>query len=529
MGSVNPPIKDGWQAVVARKLAQQKDAIQAFASSNTHTEEPLAGVTNISDVTELVRKYAEKSFTCEQVIKTYISTFTEIFFCDAIADAIQLDQYMAKEGKPKGPLHGVPITLKDQFNVAGYDTTLGYTGRAFKPATDDAVLVKMLRSLGAVIIAKTNLPQSILWVETENPLWGLTTNPMSSRYTPGGSTGGEAALLFMQGSMLGWGTDIGGSIRSPSHMMGLYGLKPSSSRLPYTGVPVSTEGQEHVPSSIGPLARSLPTIVETMKALISLEPWALDCRCVPIPWREPIYKSVQEQKLTIGLLLDDGVVRPHPPIIRAIQDAASALEKLGHEIVPWTDDLHAECIEVMDMFYTADGGEDIRRDVEAGGEPFIPHVEKLVNRGSPISVYEYWQLNKRKKNLQQAYLNKWNGTKSPTTQRTVDVIIMPTMPHASVPHQTSRWVGYTKVWNFLDYTALTIPAGRVEMKDCDARWDHAARNDIDAWNAKVWADNKQEMAGLGLPVSVQIVGRNLEEEKVLAVGSILDRVCQETR
>lgn len=148
-------------------------------------------------------------------------------FSDALSRAKALDQHLAQHHRPYGPLHGIPTTLKDQFNVAGWDTTLGYVGRARQPAHDDAALVKMLRSLGAVVLAKTNLPQSIMWCETENPLWGLTTNPVDAAYTPGGSTGGEAALIACGASVLGWGTDIGGSIRIPSHMMGIYGLKPS--------------------------------------------------------------------------------------------------------------------------------------------------------------------------------------------------------------------------------------------------------------------------------------------------------------
>lgn len=98
------------------------------------------------------------------------------------------------------------MTLKDQFNVKGYDTTIGYVGRAFKPAADDANLVKILEDAGVVFIAKTNLPQSIMWCETENPLWGLTTRPDNPELTPGGSTGGETVLLALHGSLLGWGT-----------------------------------------------------------------------------------------------------------------------------------------------------------------------------------------------------------------------------------------------------------------------------------------------------------------------------------
>lgn len=156
-------------------------------------------------------------------------SLTEVCFNDAIASAKALDAQLKTEGKPVGPLHGVPMTLKDQFNIKGYDSTLGYVSRAQKPAEDDAVLVKMLRSLGAVIMAKTNLPQSIMWCETDNPIFGLTTNPLNPAYTPGGSTGGEAVLIARGASVLGFGTDLGGSIRIPSHMMGIYGLKPSVS------------------------------------------------------------------------------------------------------------------------------------------------------------------------------------------------------------------------------------------------------------------------------------------------------------
>lgn len=178
----------------------------------------------------------------------FLCSLTEITFHEAIHDARVLDSYFAKHKKPIGPLHGIPMSLKDQFNVQGHDTTLGYVGRSFSPASQDATIVKMLRSLKAVIVAKTNIPQSIMvgnwirypnsmtitdalsqWSETDNPLWGLTTNPMHPGYTPGGSSGGESSLLAMNGSMIGWGTDIGGSIRAPAHMMGLYGFKPSVS------------------------------------------------------------------------------------------------------------------------------------------------------------------------------------------------------------------------------------------------------------------------------------------------------------
>jgi amidase len=194
--------------------------------------------------------------------------------------------------------------------------------------------------------------------------------------------------------------------------------------------------------------------------------------------------------------------------------------------VEWDASLHAECIAVMDAFYTADGGADVKADMAVGGEPFIPHVQKLVNRGEAISVYEYWQLNKKKWALQQAYLEKWKTATSPRSGRPVDVVIMPPMPHLSVPHGGCRWVGYTKIWNVLDYSALVIPAGRAQAEDRNAEWGFEARNEMDEWNLKLWENNKEDMIGLGLPVGVQIVGRKLEEEKVLAVGKVVDSVIR---
>lgn len=339
--------------------------------------------------------------------------------------------------------------------------------------------------------------------------------------------------------MAGWGTDIGGSIRIPSHINGLWGFKPTSSRLPYQGVPVSTEGQEHVPSAIGPMTRSLSSATTIMRCVLEAKPWLLDPKVVPIPWRQDEYEQIQSRPLTVGILADDGVVKVHPPIQRALKELESKIKAAGHEVVQWDPSGHRECIEIMvsthppfetlsvadfnkDLFYTADGGEDIRRDVLAGGEPFIPHVEALIKRGSAISVYEYWQLNKRKIAAQNAYNDKWNSIKGPDSGRVVDVILMPTMPHTAVPHRTCRWVGYTKIWNFLDYTALSFPAGTVEASKDPEQADYEPRNGYDAWNWKLYNATTMD----GHPVGLQIVGRRFEEEKVLGAAAVIEEIMK---
>lgn len=127
-----------------------------------------------------------------------------------------------------------------------------------------------------------------------------------------------------------------------------HGLKiMQSARLPYHGVPVTTEGQEHVPSSVGPMARSLSSLTLVMKELIQMNPWERDARCAPIPWRGDVFEKFRSKPLTIGLLTDDGVVRPHPPISRTLLSLVEKLRIAGHDIVEWNAELHAECIQVM--------------------------------------------------------------------------------------------------------------------------------------------------------------------------------------
>ncbi|KAF9883633.1 hypothetical protein FE257_003105 [Aspergillus nanangensis] len=519
-----------WEDVVVKKRHEQQRAIKQFALKHAATSELFDGLA-LCDLPHkrLQELLSRGELLAETVTIAYITRaieahrktncLTEILFDDAIERSRQLDDHFRKVSKPVGPLHGIPVSLKDQFDVCGFDSSLGYVGRAYSPRGEDASIVTMMRQLGAVIIAKTNVPQSIMMAETQNPLWGLTVNPRDPSFTPGGSSGGESALLASHGSLIGWGTDIGGSIRGPSSMMGLYGLKPSHGRLPYYNVSVSTEGQEHVPSVVGPMARSLFSLTEVTKSVIASEPWVFDPRCVPIPWRPDVYGDIVSRPLTIGLILDDGTVRPHPPILRALNLLVEKLKQKGHEVIPWDTDGHADFIAVQDQYYTADGGEDIRRDIAVRNEPFLPHVKALVDRGAPISVYQYWQLNRQKVAYQKMYLDRWNSTRGPSGRK-VDVLLAPVMPHAAVLHNSCRWVGYTKVWNFLDYSAMAFPVTTISKETDPAELNYAPRNAMDEWNWKLYDPERMDRH----PVGLQIIARKMEEEKVLGAAKVFEDI-----
>jgi amidase len=279
----------------------------------------------------------------------------EIFFDAAIADAQKLDEYYAENKKTVGPLHGLPISLKDQFHVRNVDTHMGYVGwintfrgqqHSADSRTFESEMCKELRTLGAVLYVKTAVPHTLMSGETVNNIIGYVTNPKNRLLSSGGSSGGEGALISMRGSPVGFGTDIGGSIRIPSASCGLYGLRPSSGRLPYEGMANSMDGQNTVLSTVGPLGSSLGALRLVTKALLGQEPWLHDPTVVEIPWRVEKEKEIIGGKLAFGVIVDDGHVAPSPPVRRAIEMVVNALKKDGHEVIAWspplsTDDINA--------------------------------------------------------------------------------------------------------------------------------------------------------------------------------------------
>jgi Asp-tRNA(Asn)/Glu-tRNA(Gln) amidotransferase A subunit family amidase len=156
-----------------------------------------------------------------------------------IAEAIQTakshDEYQKRTSNIIGPLHGIPFTLKDTFAVENYDSSLGISILANHPYETSSTLYLTLTRLGAIALAKTNVPQTLLAFECNNPIFGITTNPYSKEFSPGGSSGGEAVVLAKNGSAIGFGSDIGGSLRIPTGWCGIYALKPTKGRFPTRG------------------------------------------------------------------------------------------------------------------------------------------------------------------------------------------------------------------------------------------------------------------------------------------------------
>lgn len=262
---------------------------------------------DVVEITELptetlLDRMATGNITSTQVTKAFlqraglagklVNCITEVLPERALKRAAELDEYYATHGKPIGPLHGLPISVKEHIGMKGLDLNAGFISWVGKIASDDGLILKLLWNAGCVFHARTTEPQTLMHLETSSNIYGVTVNPYNTNLTSGGSSGGEGALLGIRGSCLGIGTDIGGSIRSPAANQGLFGLKPTSYRLPLDGFAATMFGQEQIVPVIGPLSTSLEGIKIFMKTLIDQKPWLYEPSLVPIPWRETTKQTV---------------------------------------------------------------------------------------------------------------------------------------------------------------------------------------------------------------------------------------------
>lgn len=190
-------------------------------------------------------------------------------------------------------------------------------------------------------------------LECANNVTGVTVNPFNRDLTCGGSSGGEGALIGIRGSCLGIGTDIGGSIRAPAANNGLYGLRPSSYRLPVKGKSVLMFGNEQIVGVIGPLCTTLGGVKVFMKTILDAKPWLIEPSLIPMPWKDDVSYIMEggKPKLKVAVMWNDDVVKPHPPILRALREVSEKLRTVeGVEVVDWKPYKHDLAWEVVVRF-----------------------------------------------------------------------------------------------------------------------------------------------------------------------------------
>ncbi len=242
----------------------------------------------------------------------------------ALTQARAADAALA-QGDSFGPLHGVPFTVKDVMETAGIVAAAGIPERAgFVPA-GDATVVARLRAAGAILLGKTNCPPGGGGGDTDNPVYGRTNNPYDVTRTPGGSSGGEATIIAAGGSPIGLGSDSGGSIRVPAHFCGVAGLKPTSGRVPNTGVFNHPGGLSDPRTQIGPLARFVKDLALAFGVIAG--PDGHDSGVMPVPMTD--YRAVRVPGLRVACYAEDGIAPPTAETSAATLAAARALADSG--------------------------------------------------------------------------------------------------------------------------------------------------------------------------------------------------------
>jgi fatty acid amide hydrolase len=499
---------------------------------------------------ETARRIARGDWTSAEVVESYLGRIAEVepqihavavpLFDQARREAEEADR-RRRSGQPLGPLHGVPITVKECFFLAGTPSCIGLSRLRSSLADEDGVLVRRLRRAGGIVLAKTNVPQMMIWHECDNPVYGRTNNPWDLSRTPGGSTGGEAALIAARGSPLGLGNDLGGSIRVPCHFCGIHGLMTTSFRLPRNGSRRTMRGMEAVISRPGPMARH----VEDLELALGVLADASDGYFEPETQQQPSgdWRKVPLEGMRIAFWPDDGYFPSSPAVRRAVRQAADALARRGaivEEVTPtWTQ----EAMEIYFSLLGADGGADARRltrgspldwrvrrmlaiagmpaslrhavvaGLKLGGQRWMATLATLAR---PRSADEYWQLVWRRGE----FVRRWLAE---MTQAGFQAFLMP--PHAlpAPPHRKAfdliPAASYSMVPNLLG-----IPAGVVSLSRVRSDEQSGRPSSRDTTERQAAATDE---GSAGLPVAVQAAALHWREDVVLAIMRALEEeFCQ---
>ncbi|KAJ7646871.1 amidase [Roridomyces roridus] len=499
-----------------------------------------------STAKDIVGNIEKRVWTASQVLEVFIAQsvvahgatncITEVMFGDARARAKELDVEFERTGKLVGPLHGVPISVKDQYDVKGYDTTIGFTSCINKPAQDTADFVQCMISAGAVPFLKTNVPQTMYAYECNNPLWGATTNPYNAAYTSGGSSGGEACMLALDAAVIGLGSDIGGSLRIPASYCGVYSLKPGIGRV----------------SDYGAKGGCMDDLELACRVSFGAQGSLKDNP--PVPFREV---KIPE-KLRFGYYTSDGVMKASPACARAVHETIRALEKQGHECIELNQDLTPRILNIYLELTAADGYKTLLRGV--GSDPldaslnvltFTPKIPKvlriflswairtfvgdtvmsdILRVGGERSVEEYHAACVRRNEIKQEFYRRfWD-------EHQLDGII--THVHASPGclHGGSQMMtimsASTATYNLVDSPCGVVPVTHVNP-DTDAlteEWIKGPGHGSSLTEAELYSKGRGKAkkpiydpeAMAGLPIGVQIIGRLWEDEKVLGMMRVVD-------
>jgi Asp-tRNA(Asn)/Glu-tRNA(Gln) amidotransferase A subunit family amidase len=400
----------------------------------------------------------------------------------------------AVAGKIRGPLHGVPLSIKSSIDTAGLRCESGTGLRAGRVAPGDAILVSRLRAAGAIVLGVTNTPELLMAWETDNLLYGRTKSPWDLARTPGGSSGGEAAAIASGCSAGGVGSDGGGSIRVPAHFSGICGLKPTPGRIPATGHFPESAGPFGLIGVVGPMARTvadLQTLFEVMAG-----PDDGDPSSAPVPLRKIAREELR--RIRVGYFEDDGRTPVTPETHEAVRTAAEALSRAGFEVAPFRPEGLEEARQLWWKLFGTAGGMVLRPLIKGRESELSPLLKEFLGwvaaepPHSGDTLLDTWLRRDIVRGRVLAQMQQF------------PILLCPAAAIPAFRHGERSWLVEGKTVNYLDAWSYT-----------------EFFNLLGNPGAVVPVGQSPE----GLPIDVQIVGKPWEEELVLAVAAEVEREC----
>ncbi|XP_053325777.1 vitamin D3 hydroxylase-associated protein-like [Spea bombifrons] len=517
-----------------QSVKTMKEAVEKFIKQNKGVDR--RWILSMS-LPELMEKLRDGDITPESALYSYAEKALEVnrdlncvtvFLSDCEAQIKEL-----KKQKNKGPLYGVPVSIKEHIGYKGHPSTCGLIQYVDEFEEDDSVIVKVLKKQGAVVFAKTNVPQTLICYESSNPIYGLTLNPHNRSKSPGGSSGGEGALIGGGGSLLGFGTDIGGSIRLPSSFCGIVGLKPTTNRLSIREVRDCIDGLLTVPMCIGPLARDVDSLVLCMKALLCDEMFKLDPTVPPLPFNDEVYST--SVPLRVGFYETDGYTLPSSGMRRALLETKQLLEEAGHKLIPFTPPrIDFVKNELFMKALLGDGGATLREKFSSNTvdsnlkelysitsiprvvkkclsfilNPFFPRISKTLNCSQGASsVKDHWKQQINVQEYKTEFIAEWR-------KLNLDVLLCPMLGPAYNTGYAGKLlasISYTMLFNVLQFPAGVVTVSSVSAAD-EQEMKRYKGHYNDLWD-KLF--KKAVEGAVGLPLSVQCVALPYQEELCL--------------
>jgi amidase len=457
----------------------------------------LEELTNLS-ASELVRLIIGKQASPIDVAQAHLERIEQlnpalnaiVTIAPDLLDRARKAEASLMRGDTPGPLHGLPLTIKDTIETADLRSTSGSVVRAQFVPRDDAPSVARLRTAGAIILGKTNAAEMAMDYTADNPVFGRTNNPHDTSRTPGGSSGGEAAAIASCMSAGGLGSDLAGSIRIPAHFCGIAGLKPTTASVPSGGQFPPSIGPYSLGAAIGPMARR----VEDLRLLLSA---LRETKVTPGPFATGslLNRSAAMRGCRVAWYTDDEVAPVTEETRRAVAHAASALNdagliaeqcrppgvERGYEL--WLKLFSRASVVQLRNVYTGreqEGGDFVRWRLATADDTPAPTLDEYISA---------WMERDR---LRLA-LNQW--------MTEVPLLVAPVGATPALKHDTLKITigettlstfhafSYSQAFNVFDLPSVSVPAG---------------------------------VSAEGLPIGVQIVGRPFEEEAVLVAAAVVE-------